>query len=205
MKASIYARVSTRDKGQDPENQLRELRVECRRQGYALSPEHEYVDRETGTGKRRRPRFEEMVYAAEHRRFQLLVVWSLDRLSREGTLKTLLLIERLNSCGIKVKSLKEPWLDPASPTYELLLPIFAWVAKAEAQRISDRVRSGLLRAKAMGIKLGRPAKDIDPQRVLQIYKQVHSVRETAKLVGGVSRSLIHRVIKANQSKNGDFS
>ena len=190
----IYARVSTRDKGQDPESQLREVRAECQRTGTVITPDCEYVDRETGTGKRRRPQLERLLLDAERQRFDLLVIWSIDRLSREGTLKTLLLLDRLNRCGVKVKSLKEPWLDPTSPTYDLLLPIFAWVAKAEAQRISDRVRAGLSRAKAEGVRLGRPTVGISPERVGEEFQRWGAIRPTAKALG-VSASTVARLLK----------
>jgi hypothetical protein len=42
MKTALYARVSTSDKGQDPEMQLRELREYCERRGWTITAE--YVD-----------------------------------------------------------------------------------------------------------------------------------------------------------------
>lgn len=194
LRVARYGRVSTRDKGQDPENQLREIRAECQRLGYEVDPGHDYVDHETGTGKRPRPHLERMLYDAEHRRFDILLIWSLDRLSREGTLKTLLLIDRLNRSGVKVKSLKEPWLDPTSPTYELLLPIFAWVAKAESQRISARVQAGLSIARLAGVRLGRPPVEIAPDVVAQVYSANKSIRATAKALH-VSASTIQRILR----------
>lgn len=210
-RAAIYGRVSKRkkSKGQDepreehrrdrdPENQLSELRVYCEREGYTLAPEHEYVDRETGTGKRRRSRFEEMLEDAEHGEFQILLIWALDRLSRDGTLKTLLILDGLNACGVKVKSLREPWLDPASPTYELLLSVFAWVARQEAMRISERVRAGLTRARAQGKRLGRKPKygdraaDIVGQAV-RLRGEGKSLRAISDVVG-LSRSRVCQIL-----------
>ena len=149
-KSAIYARVSKPQAGaQDPENQLQELRAAC-------PGSVEYVDLETGTGKRRRSEYERMMEDAQARRFDVVAVWSLDRLGREGVLKTLLDVSRLASCGVKVRSLREPWLDPESPTYGLLLPVFAWIAEQEARRIGERTRAGLARARAAGVRLGRP-------------------------------------------------
>jgi DNA invertase Pin-like site-specific DNA recombinase len=197
----MYCRVSTRDKGQDPSNQIRELTEECKRLGYELTQYQQYIDCESASGKRRRPEFERMLNDAEHRKFNVLFVWALDRLSREGTLKTLLLIERLNSFGVKVKSLREPWLDPTSPTYDLLVPIFSWVAKAEAQRISDRVRAGLARAKAMGVVLGRRPIAVEVDRVLAAYQQHQSVRTVARMLG-YSRTMVHRVVRGHRHPEG---
>ena len=154
MRAALYARVSTADK-QEPENQRAEFNRYIETRSSAVE-RIVYVEKETATGKRRRPVFEQMMYDAERRHFDLLVVWALDRLTREGPLQALLIVQRLHSAGVKVKSLREPWLDPESPTYELLLPIFAWVAKQEALRISERTKAGLARVRAQGVKLGRP-------------------------------------------------
>jgi len=196
-----YSRVSTRDKGQDPENQLREIRAEYQKMGFDIAPALEYIDRETGTGKRRRPQFEKMLYDAEHRKFDTLIIWSLDRLSREGTLRTLLILDQLNRYGVKVKSLKEPWLDPTSPTYELLLPIFAWVARQESLRIRQRVQAGLARARAEGVRLGRPPVEVNPQQVSEVYAARKSIRATAKALH-VSASTIQRLLKQTKLVSG---
>jgi DNA invertase Pin-like site-specific DNA recombinase len=82
-----------------------------------------------------------MLADAERRKFDVLLIWALDRLSREGTIRTLLLLDQPGKAGVKVRSLSEPWLGPASPTYELLLPIFAWIARQESLRISERVKA----------------------------------------------------------------
>lgn len=122
MRVAIHARVSTSDKGQDPRNQLLELRRYS--EGKAnCAPIVEYVEQETATGKKRRPVFDQMLQDAERGRFEVLVIWAIDRLSREGPLKTMLLLDRMHRAGVKVKSLKEPWLDPRfadlrpSPSY----------------------------------------------------------------------------------------
>jgi len=83
MRAALYARVSTRDKGQDVENQLRQLRQFCKTQVWEIVKE--YTDR--ASGKRGdREQFEAMFQAASQREFDILLFWSLDRLSREGGL-----------------------------------------------------------------------------------------------------------------------
>jgi DNA invertase Pin-like site-specific DNA recombinase len=147
-RVAFHARVSTTDKGQDPMNQLVELRRYSESRTDKM-PIIEYVEQETATGKKRRPVFENVLRDAERGRFEVLVIWALDRFSREGPLRTMLLLDRLHRAGVKVKSLKEPWLDPDSPSYDLLLPIFAWIAKQEALRISERVRAGRDRARSM--------------------------------------------------------
>jgi DNA invertase Pin-like site-specific DNA recombinase len=85
INVGIYARVST-DK-QDNGNQLAQLREFAARQGWAIAVE--YLDTVTGSGRKIRPEFESMLLAASQRKVDLLLFWALDRLSREGIVKTM--------------------------------------------------------------------------------------------------------------------
>src|ERR1700686_869402 len=102
MKTAIYARVSLRDGRQDVENQLRLLREYAQHEGLQIVKE--YVDHGTG-GNGNRDQFKAMFDAAAKRRFSLLLFFSLDRLSREGTLQTLQYLQRLTAWGGGNKSL----------------------------------------------------------------------------------------------------
>jgi DNA invertase Pin-like site-specific DNA recombinase len=83
MRIAIYARVSTTDKGQDPENQLSELREWCRNSGHTIT--REYVDHETGgKGTVKRKQFAALFEDAAKKKFDLVLFWALDRFSREG-------------------------------------------------------------------------------------------------------------------------
>jgi DNA invertase Pin-like site-specific DNA recombinase len=84
MDVGIYARVSSRDRGQDFTNQLLALREFCLKQGWTIY--REYVDQISGDG-RDRPAFRQMFQDASQRKFDVLLFWSLDRLSREGCLR----------------------------------------------------------------------------------------------------------------------
>lgn len=83
IKVGIYSRVSTKDKGQDCENQLRQLRAFAETQGYTVI--REYIDYASGKTSDREA-FGEMFADASRREFDVLLFWSLDRLSREGVL-----------------------------------------------------------------------------------------------------------------------
>ena len=82
-----------------------------------------------------------MLDDAARRRIDLVVFWALDRLTREGPHRTLLYLERLSSSGVKFRSFTEPMIDTTTAVGELLIPILAWVAKQERQRISDRTKA----------------------------------------------------------------
>lgn len=154
MRVSIYARVSKSDESQDPRNQLSPLRDYAKALGGEIVGE--YVDTASGSNGDR-TEFKRMFEDADKRKFDLLLLWSLDRLSREGISNTLGYIERLKRSGIALKSLKESWLDTRDEGLgQLLLAIFSWVAQQERKRIVERTMAGLDRAKREGKKLGRP-------------------------------------------------
>ena len=101
MKIAIYARVSTKDKGQETENQSSQLQEFASKQGWEIFDN--YVDRESGA-KSDRAEFQRMFSDASKRKFDLVLFWSLDRLSREGVLETLQHLNRLTSYGVGFKS-----------------------------------------------------------------------------------------------------
>src|SRR5438445_11658634 len=105
---AIHAGISTRDKGQDFTNQLLALREFAAKQGWMIY--REYVDQVTGSTDDR-PAFREMFEAASQRRFDVLLFWSLDRLSREGVLETLQPLQRLTGYGVACRSVTEQYLD----------------------------------------------------------------------------------------------
>ena len=99
MRIALYARVSTKDKGQDHENQLRELRAfVTRRASDKWELAAEFVDKVSGKTAER-PAFRRMFEAASRKEFDLVLFWSLDRFSREGVLETLQHLQRLGSYG----------------------------------------------------------------------------------------------------------
>src|SRR6266852_5751340 len=85
IRCCLYGRVSTKDKGQEVENQLRQLREFSSSQGWAVY--REFVDHETGSTNDRTS-FQAMFKDASQRKFDVLLFWALDRLSREGVLET---------------------------------------------------------------------------------------------------------------------
>ena len=179
-RAAIYARVSTKYGRQDTENQLRQLRTFAATQDWSIV--HEYVDR--ASGKRGdREQFQKMFSAASRREFDCLLFWSLDRLSREGTVKTLNHLERLNGYGVNYRSFTEQYLDSTGMFKEAVIGILAAVAKQERVRLSERTIAGLQRARAQGRVGGRPkTEDTEPKLLMRIERlrsEGHSIRAIA--------------------------
>ncbi|MFC2019843.1 recombinase family protein [Chloroflexota bacterium] len=75
-----------------------------------------------------------LIADARHRKFQAVLVWALDRLSREGSLAILSLIQKLSTCGVKVLSYQESWTEAPGELAELLYAIAGWVARMESER-----------------------------------------------------------------------
>ena len=128
-RVAIYGRVSTRDKGQEVENQLAQLREFAAKQGWTISCE--YADRESGA-KRNRIEFQEMFRDAAHRRFDLLLFWSLDRFTREGVLETLTPLNRLTGAGVGYRSFTEPYFDSCGIFKDVVISILATIESASA-------------------------------------------------------------------------
>jgi DNA invertase Pin-like site-specific DNA recombinase len=112
IQVAIYARVSTRDK-QETLNQLAQLREFCKRQGWLVVTE--YIDHETGSVSTR-AEFQKMLLHASQRKFDVLLFWALDRLTREGTLATLQYLERLTSYQVAIRVSPNRTLIPAAPS-----------------------------------------------------------------------------------------
>jgi DNA invertase Pin-like site-specific DNA recombinase len=161
MRVAIYARVSTDDRGQDPENQLRELRDWCANAGHTIVGE--YIDHESGRkGADKRRQFAALFDHAAKRKFDCVVFWALDRFSREGMVRTIMHLQRLASHSVTFHSYTEPHLATDNELVRnILLALLSSLAKVEAQKISDRTKAGMARAKANGVKVGRPRLTIE--------------------------------------------
>ena len=153
-RCALWARVSTDD--QDTGYQLAELRAWAGRRGLDIAAEYVLDGASAWKGQH----CDQLAHAladARTGRYDVLLVWALDRLSREGVEATLGLLRRFHAAGAPVWSLREPWTETADPSMaELLAAIYAWMACAESARRSERVRAGLERRRRDGKPVGRP-------------------------------------------------
>src|SRR5213080_1380892 len=177
MNCAIYARVSTRDKGQDFTNQLIALREFAGKQGWYIW--QEYVDQITGSTDDR-AQFRQMVQDASQRKFDVLLFWSLDRLSREGVLETLQHLQRLTSYGVAWRSFTEQYLDSTGIFREAVIGILAAIAKQERVRLGERTRAGLERVRREGKRLGRPVAKADAAMIRRMRDEGKSWSEISR-------------------------
>ena len=179
-RAGLYARISTRDKGQDVGNQLFQLREFAIKQGWTVVGE--FVDQESGSTPDR-PQFQAMFQAASRRKFDVLLFWSLDRLSREGVLETLQHLNRLTSYGVCWRSLTEQYFDSCGAFRDAVLAILAVIAKQERIRLSERTKAGLAIAKSKGQPLGRPRLKVQSTEIVRLRASGLSLRAIGKQLG----------------------
>jgi len=104
---------------------------------------------------------------AGRRRYDYLVVFALDRLTRGGIADCLQLINSFEQAGCKVISIKEPWIADGGPMRDLFAAFVSWAAQYESIRKSQNTRAGLDRAKANGVRLGRPPGKKDGKKRLK--------------------------------------
>jgi DNA invertase Pin-like site-specific DNA recombinase len=186
MKVALYLRVST-DK-QDTENQAVQLREFAKRSDWQIV--REYVDHGISGGKSERAALNDMFADASKRRFDLLLFWSLDRLSREGVLPTLRYLERLTAYGVQWRSFTEQFFDSCGPFRDAVIAIMATLARQEKIRRSERTIAGLERARARGVRLGRPKSlTVTPRDVRRMRASGNSFRVTARKLGISLRSV----------------
>ncbi len=156
-KACIYSRVSTGE--QDTQNQTTVLTEWASQRGFEVVAVYEEEESAWKIGHQRQ--LAQLLTDARRGKFAIVLVWALDRLSREGSLAILTLVHKLGTYGVKVISYQESWTEAPGELGELLYALTGWVARMESQRRSERTKAGLKRALAQGKKLGRPvgAKD----------------------------------------------
>jgi DNA invertase Pin-like site-specific DNA recombinase len=179
MRVALYARVSTIDKGQDPEMQLSELREYAGRR--ELEIVREYVDRGISGSRESRPALDKLMADARRRKFDALLVWKIDRLGR--SLKHLVVtLADLSAVGVAFISLRDN-IDLSTPSGRLMFQLIGAMAEFERALIQERVRAGLRHARAKGKRLGRPARAVDVGWLLRLRADGKKWGEVAVITG----------------------
>lgn len=178
MRCIIYSRVSTTD--QTTENQILQLKEYAAKQGWTVTG----IKTDICSGSKsadERTGLKEVFDLARRRKFDILLFWSLDRLSREGTRKTLEYLSHLDNYKVKWHSYSEEYISSLGIFADAIISLMACLAKQERLRIADRTKARLQRAVSRGKTLGRPKANpnIDRQAV-ELRKQGYSFGRIAQ-------------------------
>jgi DNA invertase Pin-like site-specific DNA recombinase len=191
-RVAFYLRVST--DGQTIENQQRELELLAELEGWQNVEIFQDEGISGSLGREARPGFNELLYRAERRHFDVVAAWSLDRLGREP--KDVFELTALASKKGFTIYLHKDRIDTSTAAGELFFTIMAGMAKFERRRLQERIKAGLERAKAQGKTLGRPvtvAADTQ-QRIRELKESGKTVRAIASELG-VGVGTVARAIK----------
>jgi DNA invertase Pin-like site-specific DNA recombinase len=153
MKAAFYLRVSTNQ--QDEENQRAPLEKLAAIRGWEVAAI--YRENESAWKAGHQPELARLLRDCAGRNYEIVMVFALDRLTRQGSAAILNLCNTFSIYGCKVVSYNESWTESPGIAGEIMLAIAGWVAKMESERKSQNTRAGLAKARAEGG--GRRGKD----------------------------------------------
>ena len=192
LKAALYLRVST--DGQTTGNQRLELEKIAHLAGWKIAGVYEDDGISGAKGRDERPAYNQLLKDANRRKFDIVMAWSVDRLGR--SLQDLVaFLAELQSLNIDLY-LSQQGLDTTTPSGKAMFQMCGVFAEFEHSLIQQRVKAGLNKARANGIKLGRPkVPDIKKSEVIRLKSNGSSVRAIAKETG-LSVGSVHKIIKA---------
>ena len=190
-RVALYARVSTKNNGQNPETQLIGLREYSARRGFHIFDE--YIDVGISGAKDRRPQLDRLMTDARRREFDVVLVARFDRFAR--SVKHLSnALEEFNAIGIDFISLNES-VDTSTPMGKMVFTILAAVGELERNIIRERVVMGMERAKRQGKHIGRRRLVVRTLEVVRLKEEGLSLRQIAAEVG-ISHTKVAQVLRA---------
>jgi DNA invertase Pin-like site-specific DNA recombinase len=190
-KACAYLRVSTEE--QTFENQLPAIQSWANNRGYELTEVYQESESAWRDGHQRELARLLNNLKTGRNQYQFVVVWSLDRLTRQGISSILQVVDTFKRYGTQVISIQESWTEQTGPMAELLYAICGWAGKFESDRRSERTKAGLARLLKTGVtregrkieKLGRPKGSRDKKKRRKVgYLLRHSPELREKVNNG---------------------
>ncbi len=152
----------------------------------------EFVDHGASGARERRPALNELMDAARKRQFDIVLVYRFDRWAR--SLRHLVTsLDEFDALGIDFVSYSES-LDTSTPMGRAMFSIIGALAELERRIVAERSVEGQRRARARGKHVGRPRREVDERRILQLRDEGQSLREIARATG-VSRTVVTRVVR----------
>jgi DNA invertase Pin-like site-specific DNA recombinase len=189
-RAALYVRVST--DAQTVENQIRELRQIAERHGWDVAEVYNDAGISGAKGRNGRPGLDSMLKDASRRKFDIVMAWAIDRLGR-SLIDLVATIHHLEACGVDLY-LDQQAIDTTTPMGKLVFQITGAFAEFERTMIRQRIKAGLKRAVAQGVKLGRPKVDRTTERKVrkQLAKGVGILKVAKSL--GIGTGTVQRIV-----------
>ncbi|MER0442858.1 recombinase family protein [Emticicia sp. W12TSBA100-4] len=194
LRVALYARVSTLDRGQDPETQLIQLREYAQRRNFEIVGE--FIDFASGTSEERK-HYKQMMEAAKKRKLDVVLVWRYDRFAR-STQALANALKEFKILGIDFISYQEN-IDTTTPTGELIFHVMASLAQFESSLISERVKAGMQRAKAQGKNISRPKLAKNKLNQIMELKQQGLSMNQISIQSGVAYGTVYNYLAKNKS------
>jgi len=183
MKVALYLRVSSRE--QHAENQLQSLEQFCKQRGFEIV--RVYAENESAWQAGHQHEWARLMHDAESRHFNAVVVWALDRVTRQGISSLFLQIQKLRRYNISLISVQEQWLEGLGEFSELFVSMCGFIASFESRRRSERTKAGLARAVKNGSRLGRkPGSKDKVRRKRGGYFNRYANKPSVKTAAGIS-------------------
>jgi putative DNA-invertase from lambdoid prophage Rac len=199
MRAAIYLYVSKKEGFQAAELQLLQMKATASRDGWEIY--RTYCD--IGLASReKRAEYEKMISDAEHRRFDVLLFWSLENLSFKNTAQTLALLQQLSKWRICFCSYKEQHLNTCHFLKDAVLSLIATFAQQDRVYIGYQTVRGLEKQRqtqkpgpAGQLGPGRPPAKFDREKAKKLHAEGVRYEKIAKACG-VSKATISRYFKS---------
>jgi DNA invertase Pin-like site-specific DNA recombinase len=192
VRAAIYGRVSTKE--QDVEMQLADLRRFVEARGWMIAGE--YVDQGYSGSKDRRPALDRLMADARKRKIDAVLCWRFDRMAR-STRHLVGMLEEFRALGVDFVSHQEA-VETSTPAGKVLFVVISAFAEFERSILIERVNAGIARAKANGVRFGRPRIDRIPlDRIVAEFDRLRNTKQVALLLN-TSPSTIQRRLREAQ-------
>jgi DNA invertase Pin-like site-specific DNA recombinase len=197
VRVALYARVSTKQHGQNPETQLQPLRAHAAHKGYIVC--EEYVDLGVSGSKESRPQLDRLMRAAREKKFDAILVWRFDRFAR-SVLHLIKAINEFAQIGVDFISLTEG-IDTKTIMGKAMATLTGLFAELERNLIQERVQAGVDRAKRQGTRLGRPTVLVDRERIRERVAAKEPIAKIARETG-IARSTVRAIAGVNAKQKG---
>lgn len=189
MRAAVYLRVSTGD--QTTENQARELEAAAAARGWQVVATYSDAGVSGAKGRDARPQLDAMLKDAVRRRFDVVMVWAVDRLGR--SLPDLVgSMQELRGAKVDLFMLQQG-IDTTTPAGKAMFGMLGVFSEFEREMTVARVNAGLARAKAAGVTLGRPKVSAGTEAAIRARLEAgEGIVKVGKALG-VGTSTVQRV------------